>query len=103
MFEPIQKISNLKKFKEQLFDGKIFVFEQSTNSLNLIQEIKNKIFQKYKIDLDNSHLEDNCEEISANLVSHLKNSEILLPYYASITFTILAFSLIITLIKMKYE
>ena len=81
LFEPIQKISNLKKFKEQLFNGKIFVFEQSTILLNLIQEIKNKIFQKYKIDLDNLHLEDNCEEISANLVSHLKNSEIFLKLF----------------------
>ncbi len=33
----------------------------------------------------------------------LKNSEIALPYYALITFTILFFSLIISLIKIKYE
>ena len=33
----------------------------------------------------------------------LKNSEILLPYYALVTFIVLFISLIITLIKIKYE
>ena len=43
MFEPIKKISNLKKFKQQLFDGKIFVFKKSKISSKIIQEIKDKI------------------------------------------------------------
>ena len=81
MFEPIRKISNLNKFKKQLFDGKIFVFEQSNISTELVQEIKKKIYQKHNGDLDKLHLLENCEEISANLVSHLKNSEIFLTLF----------------------
>ena len=83
MFEPIRKISNLNKFKQQLFDGKIFVFEQSNISTELVQEIKKKIYQKHNGDLDKLHLLENCEEISANLVSHLKNSEIFLTLFKS--------------------
>ena len=81
MFEPIKKISNLKKFKQQLFDGKIFVFKKSNTSLKIIQEIKDKIYKRYNGDLDKLHLLDNCEEISAYLVSHLKNSEIFLKLF----------------------
>ena len=81
MFEPIKKISNLKKFKQQLFDGKIFVFKKSNISTKIIQEIKDKIYKKYNGDLDKLHLLDNCEEISTNLVSHLKNSEIFLKLF----------------------
>ena len=83
LFEPIQKISNLKKFKQQLFDGKIFVFKPSSTSKKLIQEIKNKIYQKHRGDLDQLHLLDNCEELSANLVAHLKNTDIFLKIFKS--------------------
>ena len=43
MFEPIEKILDLKKFKEEIFKGKIFVFQKSQFTLDLIQEIKTEI------------------------------------------------------------
>ena len=74
MFEPIQKILNLQEFKKEIFNGKIFVFNQSDIALNLIQEIKNKIYQNYNGDLDKLHLSKSCEDISTKLVSDLKNT-----------------------------
>ncbi len=81
MFEPIQKILNHKKFKEEIFNGKIFVFKKSTISLNLIKEIKSKINQKYNGELDKLHLLDNFEEISSKLVANLKNTKIFLNLF----------------------
>ena len=81
MFEQIKKISNLKKFKEEIFNGKIFVFQKSAITIELIYEIKKKIFQIYKGDLNKLHLLNNCEEISTKLVSNLKNSEIFLKLF----------------------
>tara|TARA_Y100000996_G_scaffold415280_1_gene409129 strand:- start:248 stop:1078 length:831 start_codon:yes stop_codon:yes gene_type:complete len=81
LFEPIQKILNHKKFKEEIFNGKIFVFKKSTISLNLIKEIKSKINQKYNGELDKLHLLDNFEEISSKLVANLKNTKIFLNLF----------------------
>ena len=72
MFEPIDKISNLSKFKEDVFKGKIFVFKKSEITLNLVQEIKKIILIEYDGQLEKLHLLDNCEEISSKLVTNLK-------------------------------
>ena len=64
MFEPIDKISNLSKFKEDVFKGKIFVFKKSEITLNLVQEIKKNILIEYDGKLEKLHHIDNCEEIS---------------------------------------
>ena len=69
-----KKILNLQEFKKEIFNGKIFVFNQSDIALNLIQEIKNKIYQNYNGDLDKLHLSNSCEDISTKLVSDLKNT-----------------------------
>ena len=47
MFIPIEKISNLQEFKKDIFSGKVFVFQKSKTSNDLITQIKNKI-QKFK-------------------------------------------------------
>ena len=65
MFEPIQKILNLQEFKKEIFNGKIFVFNQSDIALNLIQEIKNKIYQINEIE---SLIKNNSQN-SLNIVS----------------------------------
>ena len=72
MFEPIDKISNLSKFKEDVFKGKIFVFKKSETTLNLVQEIKKNILIEYDGQLEKLHHLDNCEEISSTLVANLK-------------------------------
>lgn len=72
MFEPIDKISNLSKFKEDVFKGKIFVFKKSKITLNLVQEIKKNILIEYDGQLEKLHHLDNCEEISSTLVANLK-------------------------------
>ena len=72
MFEPIDKISNLSKFKEDVFKGKIFVFKKSEITLNLVQEIKKNILIEYNGPLEKLHHLDNCEEISSMLVTNLK-------------------------------
>ena len=43
MFIPIEKISNLQEFKKDIFSGKVFVFQKSKTSNDLITQIKNKI------------------------------------------------------------
>ena len=76
MFEAIEKILDLKKFKEEIFKGKIFVFQKSQFTLDLIQEIKTEISSEYDGELEKIHYLDECEAISSNLVSNLKNSKI---------------------------
>ena len=72
MFEPIDKILNLQKFKKDIFSGKIFVFQKSSISLDLIQQIKNNISLEYNGKLEKLHHVDNCEDISSKLVNDLK-------------------------------
>ena len=72
MFEQIDKILNLPKFKKDIFDGKIFVFQKSSISLELVQQIKKNILLEYDGKLEKLHHFDNCEDISSKLVSDLK-------------------------------
>ncbi len=72
MFEPIDKISNLSKFKKDIFKGKIFVFKKSKIILNLVQEIKKNILIEYDGQLEKLHHLENCEQISSTLVNNLK-------------------------------
>ena len=51
MFIPIEKISNLQEFKKDIFSGKVFVFQKSKTSNDLITQIKNKIQNIYDIEL----------------------------------------------------
>ena len=62
MFEPIDKISNLSKFKEDVFKGKIFVFKKSEITLDLVQEIKKNILIEYDGQLEKLHHLDNRRE-----------------------------------------
>ncbi len=72
MFEPIDKITNLIEFKKNVFKGKIYVFQKSAISLNIIKHIKKKISLEYDGQLEKLHHVDNCEEISSKLVNDLK-------------------------------
>ena len=83
MFEAIEKILDLKKFKEEIFKGKIFVFQKSQFTLDLIQEIKTEISSEYDGELEKIHYLDECEAISTNLVSNLKNSKIFKELFKS--------------------
>ena len=76
MFEPITSINDLQKFKKDLFNGKIFVFQQSDLSLSLAQAIKKKITEKYSGELESLHLIDKDEKISSDIVESLKNTEV---------------------------
>ena len=58
MFEAIEKILDLKKFKEEIFKGKIFVFQKSQFTLDLIQEIKTEISSEYDGELEKIHYLD---------------------------------------------
>ena len=51
MFIPIEKISNLQEFKKDIFSGKVFVFQKSKTSNDLIIQIKNKIQNIYDGDV----------------------------------------------------
>ena len=83
MFEAIEKILDLKKFKKEIFKGKIFVFQKSQFTLDLIQEIKTEISSEYDGELEKIHYLDECETISTNLVSNLKNSKIFKELFKS--------------------
>ena len=53
MFIPIEKISNLTEFKKDIFSGKVFVFQKSKTSSELITQIKNKALSIYDGELEN--------------------------------------------------
>ena len=61
MFEAIEKILDLKKFKEEIFKGKIFVFQKSQFTLDLIQKIKTEISGVYDGELEKIHYLNECE------------------------------------------
>ena len=61
MFEAIEKILDLKKFKEEIFKGKIFVFQKSQFTLDLIQKIKTEISSEYDGKLEKIHYLDHNE------------------------------------------
>tara|TARA_B100000965_G_scaffold284331_1_gene242275 strand:+ start:595 stop:1425 length:831 start_codon:yes stop_codon:yes gene_type:complete len=72
LFESIEKILNLSNFKKDIFNGKIFIFQKSNISLNLVKLIKKNISKEYEGSLEKLHHLNNCEEISSNLVTNLK-------------------------------
>ena len=76
MFIPITQIENLSQFKKDIFNGKIFVFQKSKITEHLITEIKKKIRTHYSGQLEKLHHLSNCEEISTDLITNLKNTEI---------------------------
>ena len=76
MFTPITQIENLSHFKKDIFNGKIFVFQKSKITEQLIAEIKKKIETNYSGHLEKLHHLSNCEEISTDLIANLKNTEI---------------------------
>ena len=76
MFTPITHIENLSQFKKDIFNGKIFVFQKSKITEQLITEIKKKIKNNYSGQLEKLHHLSNCEEISTDLIANLKNTEI---------------------------
>ena len=75
MFTPIKKISNLQEFKKNIFAGKIFVFQKSKTSNELVTQIKNKVKSIYEGKLEKIHYLKNSEDISKDIVSKLKNHE----------------------------
>ena len=75
MIEPISKIGDLKKFKQEIFSGKIFLFKKNSISADLITQIKNSISKSYKGSLDNFHHIKNHEELSVILINELKNQK----------------------------
>ena len=76
MFTPISRIENLAQFKKEIFNGKIYVFEKSKITNQLVNQIKKKIRIDYSGELEKLHHLSNCEEISTHLVAKLKNTEI---------------------------
>ena len=76
MFVPISQIKNLAQFKKEIFNGKIYVFEKSKITSQLVDQIKKKIGIDYSGELEKLHHLSNCEEISSYLVANLKNTEI---------------------------
>ena len=75
MFTPIEKISNLQEFKKNIFNGKIFVFQKSKTSNELVTQIKKKVQVIYEGELEKIHYLKNSEDISKDIVSKLKNHE----------------------------
>ena len=75
MFTPIEKISNLQEFKKNIFNGKIFIFQKSKTSNELITQIKKKVQVIYEGELEKIHYLKNSEDISKDIVSKLKNHE----------------------------
>lgn len=76
MFTSIRQIENLSQFKKEIFNGKIFVFQKSQITERLIDQIKKKIQIDYSGQLEKLHHLSNCEELSADLIANLKNTEI---------------------------
>jgi len=76
LFIPIKQIENLSKFKKEIFNGKIFVFQKSEITQQLIDQIKQKIRIDYSGQLEKLHHLSNCEKISTDLIRKLKNTEI---------------------------
>ena len=64
MFIPITQIENLSQFKKDICNGKIFVFQKSKITEQLITEIKKKI--------ENNIKEKNLLKISKDLSSYKK-------------------------------
>ena len=77
MIEPISKIGDLKKFKEEIYSGRIFSFKKNSISLNLVAEIKNLISNRYEGPLDNFHHFEKYEDLSVKLINELKNQKTL--------------------------
>ena len=75
MIEPISKIGDLKKFKEEIYSGRIFSFKKNSISLNLVAEIKNLISNSYEGPLDNFHHFEKHEDLSVKLINELKNQK----------------------------
>jgi len=76
LFTSIRQIENLSQFKKEIFNGKIFVFQKSQIAERLIDQIKKKIQTDYSGQLEKLHHLSNCEELSADLIANLKNTEI---------------------------
>ena len=83
MIEPISKIGDLKKFKEDIYSGRIFSFKKNSISLNLVAEIKNLISNSYEGPLDNFHHFEKHEDLSVKLINELKNQKTLKDLFKS--------------------
>ena len=83
MIEPISKIGDLKKFKEEIYSGRIFSFKKNPISLNLVAEIKNLISTNYEGSLDNFHHFEKHEDLSVKLINELKNQKTLKDLFKS--------------------
>ena len=83
MIEPISKIGDLKKFKEEIYSGRIFSFKKNSISLNLVAEIKNLISTSYEGHLDNFHHFEKHEDLSVKLINELKNQKTLKDLFKS--------------------
>ena len=83
MIEPISKIGDLKKFKEEIYSGRIFSFKKNSISLNLVAEIKNLISTNYEGSLDNFHHFEKHEDLSVKLINELKNQKTLKDLFKS--------------------
>ena len=83
MIEPISKIGDLKKFKEEIYLGRIFSFKKNSISLNLVAEIKNLISTSYEGHLDNFHHFEKHEDLSVKLINELKNQKTLKDLFKS--------------------
>ena len=88
MFIPIEKISNLQEFKKDIFSGKVFVFQRSKTSNDLITQIKNKIQNIYDGEIEKIHYLKNSEDISKDIVSKLKNHEDFRKLFSNFLFEI---------------
>jgi len=83
VIEPISKIGDLKKFKEDIYSGRIFSFKKNSISLNLVAEIKNLISNSYEGPLDNFHHFEKHEDLSVKLINELKNQKTLKDLFKS--------------------
>ena len=83
MIEPISKIGDLKKFKEEIYSGRIFSFKKNPISLNIVAEIKNLISTNYEGLLDNFHHFEKHEDLSVKLINELKNQKTLKDLFKS--------------------
>lgn len=83
MIEPISKIGDLKKFKEEIYSGRIFSFKKNSISLKLVAEIKNLISNSYEGSLDNFHHFEKHEDLSVKLINELKNQKTLKDLFKS--------------------
>jgi len=83
VIEPISKIGDLKKFKEDIYSGRIFSFKKNSISLNIVAEIKNLISNSYEGPLDNFHHFEKHEDLSVKLINELKNQKTLKDLFKS--------------------